>query len=1437
MKKFKKLFLVLVLMLSVQVAFKPIKAVAVTLRYFDTNTHVFNGTSSTIHRVVDGLSQIKDATSFSFVTRYSTNSISTSEYHSLFFVGKDNMPNDYVNVYLKPSQGSGSRIGVELRKGSDNKSYYVDTKKLNDGEMHSIAFTIEKGVGYAFYVDGERVKSISEENVRFINGSVSTPTYFSFGGGFRGSANGYYAKGKMENTRLYIETLTPKDIEEVHINDSIGSTPIFEKKNIELSKDHPEEAVHFSSNSTSHSINTTFKFNNTSRFDLLTLRGDRDEVRYFVNPEHNKVGLKINDKDYEISTQNGLLSMEKWHSIAYVLNREENQVKIYLNKKLLGETEINISDLELNKLRISSENEKLDGSIERLYIYDKAINQNAINTLHTVTDYYFEKIVDPKQSYSSEKIRLFHDGYDGARKYRIPSLLTTNKGTVLAAIDQRHQHHLDWGNIDLFLRRSTDGGKTWDKGKKLIDLIDNEKAGQEHSAFLIDASMVQDRTTNRIYLLVDMFPESRGFFTVKNSDPGTDTVEVEGKKYQRLKDTSNTEYYVKEDGKVYKKSDNTLTNYTVTVKAEAPYRTLGDLYESGVKVGNIMMKSSPLRMQSTARLWLTYSDDDGENWEQPIDITSQVKEEWMRFMGTGPGVGIQAKNGRLIFPVYYTNMNNMQNSAVIYSDDHGSTWKRGESPNDGRDGIFNSKSLWQQKYEITESQVIQLNNGHLKLFMRNNFGTKKVLVATSTDNGETWNNTLDFYDIAEPYCQMSVIHYGDVDGQEFIIFSNPNDTGSRRNGTLRIGKVEGDSITFTHSQVITQGDYAYSSITKLKNGNIGVLYEGENLDINYMEVDLNWIKAPLVDKPAEKPKQVGLSARLENGKLKMNINFDQKVLIGSYATLGLSLSGFDETAEYISGSGTNTLTFEYPIKGDEFGKLLVKRINGVAEGVYGHAVDVAIGEVYNFDIIPQSQYVVSVNNFQTGEGAKSAVDGNLSTLWHSRWDKYGATPHEFLIDLQQEYDVTKLIYVPRQDGQPNGIVTKYRIESSNDNVDYKEVISGDLDSSNDVKIIEIPQIKTRYIKFVSLEGAGGYSSASEFYIQKATVVTRQADKDALISSYDKLKQLKIDKYTKETLKNFEASLKLAKNVIDEKNVTQDKVNSTLENLNSAFNELKEREINEQSEKGVKVKFLSETFEDDDVTLSVEKKQGNNIRDSYEISFTKDGNKVQPINNQVVEVTLPRKLDQEVLKIEHDHEGTIEEITDFTLGEGTITFNTSKFSGFTIVYRPPVLALTELDKGVENFNSLSKADYEEVGYNALKSKLDEINIKLKDVANPLNQTELDALVAELQSMFDALVKKENKPVEKADETTTKPDTKSEVKPSDTTQSTATIKPVAKANETIAKSDIKSEVKPSDTPAKDDAKADVDTGDSTNVLASLIVLLISAMAILALRKKMK
>ena len=64
---------------------------------------------------------------------------------------------------------------------------------------------------------------------------------------------------------------------------------------------------------------------------------------------------------------------------------------------------------------------------------------------------------------------VFRSGEGGYHTYRIPALITTAKGTLLAFCEGRRNSGGDSGDIDLLLRRSRDGGKTWSAVQKIAD--------------------------------------------------------------------------------------------------------------------------------------------------------------------------------------------------------------------------------------------------------------------------------------------------------------------------------------------------------------------------------------------------------------------------------------------------------------------------------------------------------------------------------------------------------------------------------------------------------------------------------------------------------------------------------------------------------------------------------------------------------------------------------------------------------------------------------------------------------------------------------------------------------------------------------------------------------------------------------------------------------
>ncbi|MEX0724641.1 MAG: sialidase family protein [Planctomycetaceae bacterium] len=97
----------------------------------------------------------------------------------------------------------------------------------------------------------------------------------------------------------------------------------------------------------------------------------------------------------------------------------------------------------------------------------------------------------PNQQPVFEEQTLFRSGHGGYHCYRIPALLVTKKGTVLAIAEGRKDNCNDQTNVDLLLRRSEDGGRTWSKQEVVAD-------DGEHT--MGNPCLVQDRETGTIWL-------------------------------------------------------------------------------------------------------------------------------------------------------------------------------------------------------------------------------------------------------------------------------------------------------------------------------------------------------------------------------------------------------------------------------------------------------------------------------------------------------------------------------------------------------------------------------------------------------------------------------------------------------------------------------------------------------------------------------------------------------------------------------------------------------------------------------------------------------------------------------------------------------------------------------------------------------------------------
>lgn len=700
-------------------------------------------------------------------------------------------------------------------------------------------------------------------------------------------------------------------------------------------------------------------------YNLFSVSSDTKENEYFTMSVLDNTALiegrGANGEQFYDKYTDAPLKVRpgQWNSVTFTVEQPTTElphgrVRLYVNG-VLSRTSLKsgnfIKDMpDVNQAQLGATkrgNKTVWASnlqVRNLTVYDRALSPDEVQTRSQLFERGELEQKLPEGAKVTEKEDVFEGGRnnqpnkDGIKSYRIPALLKTDKGTLIAGADERRLHSSDWGDIGMVIRRSEDNGKTWGDRVTITNLRDNPKASDPSigSPVNIDMTLTQDPETKRIFAIYDMFPEGKGIFGM-SSQKEEAYKEINGKTYQLLyREGEQEAYTIRENGTVYT-PDGKATDYRVVVEPVKPaYSDKGDLYKGDQLLGNIYFttnKTSPFRIAKDSYLWMSYSDDDGKTWSAPQDITPMVKADWMKFLGVGPGVGITLRTGphkgRIVVPVYTTNranhLNGSQSSRIIYSDDHGKTWHMGGGVNDNRtlyDGTVVDSSTMSNYYaQNTEASVVQLNNGDLKLFMRGLTGDLQV--ATSHDGGATWDKEIKRYSqVKDVYVQMSAIHTMH-EGKEYILLSNAGGPG-RNNGLVHLARVEANGeLTWLKHNPIQSGKFAYNSLQELGNGEYGLLYEhadGNQNDYTLSYKKFNW---DFLSKDRISPKEAKVKYAIQKWPGIIAMEFDSEVLVNKAPTLQLANG---KTATFMTQYDTKTLLFT--IDPEDMGQ----RITGLAEG-------------------------------------------------------------------------------------------------------------------------------------------------------------------------------------------------------------------------------------------------------------------------------------------------------------------------------------------------------------------------------------------------------------------------------------------------------------------------------------------------------------------------
>jgi sialidase-1 len=370
-------------------------------------------------------------------------------------------------------------------------------------------------------------------------------------------------------------------------------------------------------------------------------------------------------------------------------------------------------------------------------------------------------ILIPLRCFGSEPAisEVFLPKSDGFASIRIPSVVVTQEGTVLAFAEGRAAN-ADQAKNKIVLKRSIDGGNTW--SKILMIAEDGDRA-------LNNPCAVVEHQSGQVLLMYQSYPAGIG-----------------------------------------ERSGDIIPGYN------------GD---------------------RIVRSWLITSDDDGQTWSRPRDVTRESKrEKTVTTVASGPGIGIQLHSGkhagRILIP-FNEGPFGVWNVYAVYSDDQGKTWQMGEvAP-----GALVDNGKGGQTSTVNEAQFVELQDGSIRFNVRRWAGMPLRKTCVSNDGGITWSMVEDVPEQVDPSCMASIFRYPDSSNgsKSRVLFSGPQ-SANRENGTVFVSYDEGK--TWPVKRTLYSGSFAYSCLTALPDGTIGCLYETEGTQrIVFARFSIDWLEA------------------------------------------------------------------------------------------------------------------------------------------------------------------------------------------------------------------------------------------------------------------------------------------------------------------------------------------------------------------------------------------------------------------------------------------------------------------------------------------------------------------------------------------------------------------------------------------------------------------
>ncbi|KRE82518.1 hypothetical protein ASG89_14780 [Paenibacillus sp. Soil766] len=310
---------------------------------------------------------------------------------------------------------------------------------------------------------------------------------------------------------------------------------------------------------------------------------------------------------------------------------------------------------------------------------------------------------------------LYKAGEHGYHTFRIPSLLVTHEGTVLAFSEARKNGAGDAGKIDIVLRRSTDNGHTWEP-MQFIAADGNNTIG--------NPCPVQDRETGTIWLLLN-----------RNAEDGHEHDILAGKKSR--------------DVLIMKSDDDGLTwsdmrDISQDVKRpEWTWYAAGPCHAVQLQSGRLLVPCNHAVLNPETgtsgpyTAHVIYSDDHGATWQIGGIVGENTNECTLAEMPDG---------------AIYMNMRSYHGynrRAIAWSHDGGMTWS----------DITLDEALVEP---ICQGSVLADGQGSILFSNPSSVKRNNMTVKASRDGGHTWTVEKVIHEGPSAYSDLAITRDGNV---------------------------------------------------------------------------------------------------------------------------------------------------------------------------------------------------------------------------------------------------------------------------------------------------------------------------------------------------------------------------------------------------------------------------------------------------------------------------------------------------------------------------------------------------------------------------------------------------------------------------------------------------------------------------------------------------